>query len=217
MRVSLFTCTADIALHMFVMTGNIMPPALIPRVKELIPIEKRLIATTIIPKEEAEPTLNSRKNRTKQLLLDQQTESNKESSKANDDKAEKREGENVKTTTTSTKPVKNASSVSKSPSGLGSPRHTRAQCSPRAVKRITLQLIPKEAIIADQIVRAGYNPLLQLTFHAKKPISFIIQHMNKKWVHDVNGVKVRTAPLISNFFTCILVISFVLPVGSADY
>jgi hypothetical protein len=62
----------------------------------------------------------------------------------------------------------------------------------RAPKRLTLQLLPKEEEIARQITQAGFNPLLQLTFASKKPISYIIQHMMKKWTVDVDGTQVRS-------------------------
>lgn len=60
-------------------------------------------------------------------------------------------------------------------------------------KRITLQLIPKNTKVSNQIATAGYNPLLQLTYSSKKPISYIINHMMKKWTREVNGTEVPLA------------------------
>jgi len=60
-----------------------------------------------------------------------------------------------------------------------------------APKRIVLQLVPKNEKIAQQLIRAGYNPLLQLTFSSKKPISYIVQHMAKKWMQEIDGTQVR--------------------------
>jgi hypothetical protein len=62
-------------------------------------------------------------------------------------------------------------------------------------KRITLQLIPKNTKVSNLIATAGYNPLLQLTYAAKKPISYIIKHMMKKWTREVDGTEVRNPPL----------------------
>lgn len=107
-----------------------------------------------------------------------------------------------KASTTCVPPVTSRSSGNTTKGG--EPRCSRNQREHSSVpKRITLQLIPKETTVAEQITRAGYNPLLQLTFAAKKPISYIIHHMMKKWVHDAKGQKVcgvQSAICWANFF-----------------
>ncbi|KAL6067300.1 TSL-kinase interacting protein [Balamuthia mandrillaris] len=54
-------------------------------------------------------------------------------------------------------------------------------------KRFTLQLVPKNETVMQEVAAAGYNPMLQLTYPSKRPISFIIRHITKKWVRFAHG------------------------------
>eukprot|EP01089_Gocevia_fonbrunei_P014342 TRINITY_DN3912_c0_g1_i1.p1 TRINITY_DN3912_c0_g1~~TRINITY_DN3912_c0_g1_i1.p1 ORF type:complete len:431 (-),score=106.10 TRINITY_DN3912_c0_g1_i1:21-1208(-) len=55
-------------------------------------------------------------------------------------------------------------------------------------ERLTLQLLPKEIHISEELTKNNYNPLLQLTFSSKKSIGKIVEYVYSKWVkHGTNG------------------------------
>jgi len=74
-------------------------------------------------------------------------------------------------------------------------------------ERLTLQFTPREKLVCDQLVMAGYNPKLQLKLRYHKTISFVISYMENKWTQSINGIKypiamgpIRVYPLQSSPF-----------------
>eukprot|EP01104_Vermistella_antarctica_P016053 TRINITY_DN539_c0_g1_i2.p1 TRINITY_DN539_c0_g1~~TRINITY_DN539_c0_g1_i2.p1 ORF type:complete len:551 (-),score=95.53 TRINITY_DN539_c0_g1_i2:930-2582(-) len=61
-------------------------------------------------------------------------------------------------------------------------------------KTMVIRLIPRSQHVNDALASSGLNPLLQLTFRLTKPLSFILNHLSKKW-----GVKLRAAGFPASF------------------
>jgi len=59
-----------------------------------------------------------------------------------------------------------------------SPSSTHSSFPP---SKLTLQLFPIDKFVGELVAHSGHNPRLQITFHAKKPISYIVNHLMKKW------------------------------------
>jgi hypothetical protein len=64
-------------------------------------------------------------------------------------------------------------------------------------ENLTLQLVPKYKEIAELLSDAKHNPRLQVTVSAAKDVPYILEYLNKKWVHYVDGqlAFVATGPI----------------------
>jgi hypothetical protein len=63
-----------------------------------------------------------------------------------------------------------------------------------APEKVILQLLPRDEQSSDLIAQAGFNPKLQLTLKATKPIASVVEHVSKKWVTD-SGACVAPFPI----------------------
>jgi hypothetical protein len=64
-------------------------------------------------------------------------------------------------------------------------------------ENICIQLLPKYKEVAETLLEAKHNPRLQLTLSSSKDVAYVIDYLNKKWVHYVDDqlAFVATGPI----------------------